>query len=161
MWIHTSSLKSLHGVYSYCIYFSTVIASTILKVRYAETDRMGVAYYASYFVWFEVGRTSFFDALGLPYRELEDRWECILPVVEAYCNYRNSVNFDDELKIETWITRVKRRGLTFNYRILRNGVLVAEGYTRHINVDKRGKPKDFPGEVYNRLKKAENEDNRV
>ena len=136
-------------------------ASAILKVRYAETDRMGVAYYANYFVWFEVGRTSFFDALGLSYKELEEKWECILPVVEAYCSYRYSVGFDDELKIETWISDVKRRGLTFNYEILRDGNLVARGYTRHINVDRKGRPKIFPDEVYNKLKKAENENDRV
>ncbi len=132
-----------------------MIAEAFVRVRYGETDRMGVAYYANYFVWFEVARTALFASIGLPYRVLEESYDCVLPVVEASCRYRRYVRYDDELEIECWLSRVARRGVTFGYRILKDGGLVAEGFTKHVVVDKRGKTKSFPQSVYNILKKVE------
>ncbi len=128
-----------------------------VRVRYEETDRMGVAYYANYLVWFEVGRTQLFKDLGLTYRRLEDEYECILPIVEAYCKYRKSVGYDDEIKVFTRLGNVSKKGLTFHYRIEGEGCsLVAEGFTRHVVVGRNGKVKSFPNEVYNLLKRIEN-----
>ena len=72
-----------------------------VRVRYAETDQMGIVYYANYLVWFELGRVELLRSLGLAYSQLEKEHECILPVVEATCRYRSPARYDDEILIET------------------------------------------------------------
>ena len=134
---------------------------TEITVRYEETDRMGVAYYANYFVWFEVGRTAFLREAGVPYREMEDVHKIILPVVEAYCKYRKSVGFDEKVRIFTSIKDVRRRGLTFCYRLEGDGGLLAEGYTRHVVVNPEGRPRSFTDEIYQLLKRVEHGDNKA
>lgn len=86
---------------------------TTLRVRYEETDRMAVAYYANYFVWFEVGRTEYLRNIGIPYRVMEEKYHCILPVTEAFCKYRRSVEYDDEVIVETAVKDLKRKGIIF------------------------------------------------
>ncbi len=109
-----------------------------LRVRYGETDRMGFVYYANYIAWFEVGRSTLLKEAGYPYSKLEEDG-CILPVVETYCKYRVPAGYDDELVIETWLTRLTKRDLTFSYEIKRGSQLLAEGYSRHFPVDSQGK----------------------
>ena len=75
--------------------------TTEVRVRYAETDQMGIVYYANYLVWFEVGRVELLRALGFSYSVLETEHECILPVVEATCRYRSPARYDDRILIET------------------------------------------------------------
>ena len=75
--------------------------TTQVRVRYAETDQMGIVYYANYLVWFEIGRVELLRSLGLAYSQLETEHECILPVVEASCRYRAPARYDDEILIET------------------------------------------------------------
>ncbi|MDO9536675.1 MAG: thioesterase family protein [Bacillota bacterium] len=114
---------------------------TIIRVRYKDTDQMGVAYYANYFIWFEVGRCEFFRGLGMSYKNLEQN-EIFLPVIEAYCKYKYPARYDDELKINTRLNVLQEVKLAFQYEILsveKNKLLVV-GETTHAFVNKRGKP---------------------
>ena len=89
---------------------------TRLRVRYAETDRMGVVYYANYLVWFEVARADLMRTLGWTYREMEESG-VFLPVIEAQCEYRRPARYDDEIEIRTTGTVVSAVRMTFEYRI--------------------------------------------
>ncbi|NQT22693.1 MAG: acyl-CoA thioesterase, partial [Candidatus Omnitrophica bacterium] len=88
-----------------------------ITVRYAETDRMGVAYYANYLVWFEVARTEFLKSLGVSYREIEEKEGLGLMVAESRCKYRSPVTYDDNITVETWVSEVKKSCLAFDYKI--------------------------------------------
>lgn len=111
---------------------------------------MGVAYYANYFVWFEVARTDWLRNAGWSYREMElDGFT--LPVVDAQCTYKQSARYDDELDIETegqWLSPVRVR---FDYiiRLVTDGALLAEGHTMHASLDPQGKPRRLPERVRN------------
>ena len=127
--------------------------TTEVRVRYAETDQMGVVYYANYLVWFEVGRVELLRALGFSYSLLETEHECILPVVEATCRYRSPARYDDQILIETRPALLRNSVLKFAYRILRKAsnsqegaepVLQAEGETTHVVCDDQMKKKPLP-----------------
>jgi|SRR5271155_824601 len=121
---------------------------TTLRVRYAETDQMGVVYYANYFVWCEIGRVEFFRQLGYDYKQMEIEDDCHLPVVEATCRYRAPARYDDEVAIETTVTAVRSSVIKFGYRILRlqadGEQLMAEAKTAHVTVDKRMQKRKLP-----------------
>ena len=116
-----------------------------IRVRYAETDQMGVAYYANYLVWFEVGRSEFCRRKGFCYTDLESLGYKLV-VTDAHCRYRNSARYDETLTVRTWLKGVNRRMITFAYRILRKEKeeVVAEGETQHLCIDSNGKPKSLP-----------------
>jgi acyl-CoA thioester hydrolase len=116
-----------------------------VRVRYAETDKMGVAYYANYFVWFEVGRAELCRKKGFRYSDLEDLGY-ILVVTDAHCHYRNSARYDEEILIRTRLKEINKRMITFGYQLLRKGSeeLLAEGETRHLSVGPNGKPRSLP-----------------
>lgn len=133
-----------------------------IRVRYAEVDRMGAAYYANYFIWFEVGRTERLEKAGIPYKKLEEHYQVVLPVIEAYAKYRKSVGFDEEIEVTTKITDLSKRKIRFDYRILRStGEIACSGYTTHIPVTPQGKTISFPEEIYKILEKALHEDNKT
>ena len=90
-----------------------------VRVRYAETDQMGIVYYANYLVWFELGRVELLRSLGLAYSQMERDHKLILPVIEASCRYRHPARYDDEILIETRPALVRESVLKFAYRILR------------------------------------------
>lgn len=122
-----------------------------VRVRYAETDQMGIVYYANYLVWFEIGRVELLRSLGLAYSQLEIEHECILPVVEASCRYRSPARYDDEILIETRPALLRGSVLKFGYRILRKSPreggeheLLAEGETVHVVCDDQLKKKPLP-----------------
>ena len=119
---------------------STVAAQ--LRVRYAETDAMGVVYYANYFVWLELGRTEWIRAHGVSYRELEERG-ILLPVTHAACDYRQSARYDDLVRIETTVARLTRASVAFSYRIVRADpapeIVLAEGRSEHVFLSREGK----------------------
>lgn len=121
-----------------------------VRVRYAETDQMGIVYYANYLVWFELGRVELLRSLGLAYSQLETEHECILPVVEANCRYRAPARYDDEILIETWPSLLRGSVLKFSYRILRKPregeepKLLAEGETVHVVCDDQLNRKPLP-----------------
>jgi len=120
------------------------------RVRYAETDKMGVAYYANYLVWFEVLRGDFMRAVGLPYTELESRgW--FLPIADAGVRYHAPARYDDVLESAAWLTAAKTRLVSFAYRIERYGQLIATGHTTHVSVDRDGVPRKLSGELADRL----------
>jgi acyl-CoA thioester hydrolase len=121
---------------------------TTLRVRYAETDQMGVVYYANYFVWCEIGRVEFFRQLGYDYKQMEIEDDCHLPVVEATCRYRAPARYDDEVAIETSVTAMRSGVIKFGYRILRlhadGEQLLAEAETAHVSVDKNMQKRKLP-----------------
>jgi len=110
------------------------------RVLYGDTDSMGVAYYANYLKWFEIGRTELFRAVGSTYRSWEERG-CFLPVYEAYCRYHKPARYDDIIHIETSFSLGGKLKLRFDYRLFHkvNGTLLAEGYTVHVCTDKEGR----------------------
>ena len=124
---------------------------TQVRVRYAETDQMGIVYYANYLVWFELGRVELLRSLGLAYSQLEKEHECILPVVEARCRYRSPARYDDEILIETRPAMMRGSVLKFDYRIFRKlsqeaqeRELLAEGETVHVVCDDQLQRKPLP-----------------
>jgi acyl-CoA thioester hydrolase len=124
--------------------------TTEARVRYAETDQMGIVYYANYLVWFEIGRVELLRALGLAYSQLEIDHQCILPVIEASCRYRAPARYDDEILIETRPSLLRGSVLKFAYRILRKApegtepALLAEGETVHVVCDDQLNRKPLP-----------------
>jgi len=124
--------------------------TTPIRVRYAETDQMGVVYYANYLVWFEIGRVELLRSFGFSYSELETEHGCILPVVEATCRYRAPARYDDEILIEARPALLRGSVLKFAYKILRNDPeskepkLLAEGETVHVVCDAQMKKAHLP-----------------
>jgi acyl-CoA thioester hydrolase len=119
---------------------------TTLRVRYAETDQMGVVYYANYLVWMEVGRVELVRALGFQYKDLEQSEGLYLSVVEANCRYLYPARYDQEIVVETRIMKAGSRMVEFAYRIssLAPERLLAEGFTRHIWLNRDWKPTTLP-----------------
>jgi acyl-CoA thioester hydrolase len=114
-------------------------------VRYAETDQMGVVYYANYFIWFEVGRTDLLRHEGWSYREMEaDGFS--LPVVEAHCDYKQSARYDDDIEIRTSGVLVSPVRVRFEYELVRpaDAATLAGGHTVHAVLDRSGKPRRLP-----------------
>ena len=126
------------------------------RVLYGDTDSMGVAYYANYLRWFEIGRTELFRRVGSTYRSLEEQG-CYLPVYEAYCRYHNPARYDDIIRIETSFSFAGKARLRFDYMLLHkdNGAVLAEGYTVHVCTDKDGKVLKPPVELKQLLKEME------
>jgi acyl-CoA thioester hydrolase len=125
---------------------------TRVRVRYSETDKMGVVYHANYLIWFEIGRTEYCRARGFSYREMEENEQAFMVVAESYCRYKAPAYYDDELIVRTHITEKRRRALRFGYEIIRaaDGMVIAEGETGHVVTDGRGHVRSFP-EAYNLL----------
>lgn len=125
--------------------------TTTQRVRYAETDQMGVVYYANYLVWFEVGRNHHFRALGIPYTDVEARGY-YLPVSEFRCRILASAGYDEEIAIRTTTVEVKSRKLTLGYRIERGEELLAEGETTHICLNGDNQVATIPGWMRTKLR---------
>jgi acyl-CoA thioester hydrolase len=117
-------------------------------VRYAETDQMGVVYYANYFVWFEVGRTDLLRHAGWSYRDMETDGYA-LPVIEAHCAYRESAKYDDELEVRTTGELISPVRVQFAYEIVRSAdeATLATGTTVHAALDRAGRPCRLPERV--------------
>ncbi|MEW6377864.1 MAG: thioesterase family protein [Thermodesulfobacteriota bacterium] len=116
-----------------------------VRVRYAETDQMGVAYYSNYLVWFEVGRSELCRRKGFRYAELEELGYRLV-VTDVHCRYRNSARYDETIIVRTWLKGINKRLITFGYQILGKDKeeVIAEGETRHLCIDSNGKPKSLP-----------------
>ena len=126
----------------------SIARASRVRVRYAETDKMGVVYYANYLVWFEVGRTDLLRGSGWSYREMEVEGFS-LPVIEAQCSYRQSARYDDDLDIRTTGTLLSRVRVRFNYEVVRaaDDAVLAEGYTVHASLDQDGRPRRLPDRI--------------
>lgn len=133
---------------------SSKTAESRVKVRYAETDQMGVAYYANYFVWFEVGRSQYCNDCGFSYRDMERETGLFLIVAEASCRYKNPARYEDELIVRTKVTESTRRTLRFSYEIeCVDGAAVATGETLHVLINKEGRPSSFPEKYLSLLRR--------
>ncbi|MBI4527686.1 MAG: acyl-CoA thioesterase [Deltaproteobacteria bacterium] len=117
------------------------------RVIYGDTDQMGVAYYANYLRWFEIGRTEFLRQVAVPYTSIEEKGLCF-PVAEVSCRYHKPAHYDDAITIETSLTALSRASLTFSYRLFRPGRdLIASGWTRHACVDREGRVTRIPADL--------------
>ncbi len=124
----------------------SAVNETRLRVRYAETDQMGVVYHANYLVWFEVGRVELMRQRGLDYKRMEIDEGCGIAVVEATVRYKAPARYDDELAVETRVIGVRGPVVRFGYRILRvaDGLLLCEGETVHVVVGRDMKRRAMP-----------------
>jgi len=127
--------------------------SVQIRVRYAESDQMGVAYYSNYLVWFEISRVELMRELGIPYGEME-KSGLFLPVSESYCRYLAPCHFDDVLEIRCWASEIRTRAVRFEYELMRGKETVARGHTVHVCTDREARPVTFPDSVRDVLKKA-------
>jgi acyl-CoA thioester hydrolase len=117
-----------------------------VRVRYAETDQMGVVYHANYLVWMEIGRVELLRALGVEYKQMEMQDDCHIMVVEVHCRYQKAARYDDALRVRTHIAEARSRSIHFAYEIWRDadGQLLATGGTKHVICGKDGRPKQLP-----------------
>jgi acyl-CoA thioester hydrolase len=124
----------------------TPVTETRLRVRYAETDQMGVVYYSNYLVWMEVGRVELCKACGFNYRDMERDDGVLLAVAEANCRYSWPARFDDDVIVKTWIEAAGTRMVKFAYemRLAADDRKLASGYTRHIFVTRELRPARLP-----------------
>jgi acyl-CoA thioester hydrolase len=127
----------------------------VFRVRYADTDQMGVAYYGNYLRWFEVGRAEMLRWLGMSYRDVE-RGGVRLPVVDVRCRYRRPARYDDLLAVETAVSRLGRASVRFEYRVVRveDGDELARGMTEHCFLDPEGRPVRPPSFLVELLERA-------
>lgn len=128
------------------------VHSTTTRVRYPETDRMGVAHHSHFPVWFELGRTEWMRVIGCPYGEMEDQDGVYFPVVDLGVRYLRPARYDQLLEIETRLVSSEGVRVRFEY-VLRDedGSILATGHTVHASVDRDGKPKRLPAELRDRL----------
>ena len=129
---------------------------TRVRVRYAETDQMGVAYHSNFLIWFEVGRVELLRQAGFYYKDMEQTDGCYIAVVDARCRYKAPARYDDELIVRTRIKNVRGSLVHFIYEVLRpgDGVLLAEGETVHIVTDAQMKRRTLPEKYATAFKKA-------
>ncbi len=125
-------------------------STSSVRVRYAETDQMGVAWHGNYLAWFEVARTDLLRAEGLTYRELE-QGGLRLPVIEAQARFVKPAHYDDELQVHATLADLGRARVRFEYQVERAGEVLATGSTEHAAVDERGRPRRLPDELRRRL----------
>ncbi len=124
----------------------SAINETRIRVRYAETDQMGVVYHANHFIWFEVGRVELLRQFGFSYKDMEQGDDCYIAVIDARCRYNAPVHYDDEVVMQTYLKHVREKVLRFGYQ-LRNagtGELLAEGETTHIVANSKMKSRALP-----------------
>ncbi len=119
---------------------------TEIRVRYQETDNMGVVYYANYLVWFEVARTEYLRSLGIAYRDLEEKGIYLI-VASAGCQYKSPARYDDIVRVKTWISELRNTSLRFDYKLHVASRLVATGESIHVFTNRSFKPMRIPEEV--------------
>ena len=117
--------------------FNVPHSETTVRVRYAETDQMGVVYHSNYFIWFEVGRVELLRQLGFTYKEMERQDGCFIAVVDARCRYKVPARYDEEIVVRTHLKNVRETLIHFGYEAVRisDGTVLAEGETTHIVTD--------------------------
>jgi acyl-CoA thioester hydrolase len=132
------------------------VNETRIRVRYAETDQMGVVYHANHFIWFEVGRVELLRQLGFSYKDMEREDDCFIAVVDARCRYKAPVHYDDEVIVRTYLKHVRAKVIRFGYelRSAETSELLAEGETTHIVANSRMKPRALPGKYMNVFRAA-------
>jgi acyl-CoA thioester hydrolase len=133
-----------------------VVNETRLRVRYAETDQMGVVYHSNHFIWFEVGRVELMRQLGFTYKQMEIEHGCYIAVVDARCRYKVPACYDDELIVRTHLKNVRGSLIHFGYEVLRatDSTVLAEGETTHIVIGKDMKMVPMPRKYLEGLREA-------
>jgi len=122
------------------------------RVRYQETDQMGIVYYGNFFTYFEMGRTEYLRNLGLPYSELEKE-HIYFPVTETHCRFRSPAHYDDVLIVQTWIAELKHATVEFRHKVVREGdnTLIVEGFSKLACINASRKPISMPEKLRNLL----------
>jgi len=133
-----------------------LISEARMRVRYAETDQMGVVYHANYFVWFEIGRVELLRQLGFSYRDMEQKDGCGIAVIDARCRYKAPARYDDEVIVRTHLKYIRESLVQFEYELVRanDGTLLAEGDTKHIVVDAEMKKVPLPDKYVSAFRAA-------
>lgn len=133
---------------------------SMIEVRYAETDQMGIAHHSNYPIWFEVARTEFIKKAGITYTDVE-KAGVITPLTGLECKYKKAAFYEDQLEVHVFLTKLTPVRLEFSYRVIRDGEVIAEGKTTHGMVGKDLKPlnvkKEHP-EIYRMFEAALNSD---
>jgi acyl-CoA thioester hydrolase len=121
-------------------------AESTIRVRYAETDQMGIVYHSNYLIWFEVGRVDLCRHLGFEYKQMESDENTLLVVAEAYCRFKRPSRFDDVLTVRTWVAQSMRRTVRFEYEVVdqQSGEVIATGFTNHVVCDSLGRARSLP-----------------
>lgn len=119
---------------------------TEIRVRYAETDKMGIVHHSNFLVWFEIGRSEFCRARGFSYLEMEEQEDALLVVAEVYCRYKSPAFYEDLLTVRTGVAEVRSRSMRFIYEVFRasDEKLLAEGETLHVVTDRNKKVRSMP-----------------
>ena len=120
------------------------------RVRYAETDQMGVVHHAVYYVWFEQLRTEYFRTIGFPYGQLEEQG-VFFPVVESRCEYKEGARYDGEVKVTGWFREPRGVRVRIDYLVEQEGRVLVKGYTLHARTDANGKPRRIPAEILEKI----------
>jgi acyl-CoA thioester hydrolase len=125
---------------------NSMVCESRVRVRYAETDQMGVVYHANHFIWFEIGRVEFMRQLGFTYRDMEREHGCFIPVVDARCRYKSPARYDDEVIVRTHLRNVRESVIHFGYQLVRasDGEVLAEGETTHMVIDAQMRTASLP-----------------
>jgi acyl-CoA thioester hydrolase len=126
---------------------------THIRVRYAETDKMGIVHHSNYLIWFEIGRSEFCRARGFSYLEMEEKDSSLLVVAEVYCRYKSPAFYEDLITIRTKVAQIRSRSIQFVYQVFRaeDDILVAEGETLHLVTDLEKKVRTLPESYRERL----------
>jgi len=133
-----------------------VVSESRLRVRYAETDQMGVVYHANHFIWFEIGRVELMRQMGFSYRDMERDHGLFIAVADARCRYKAPARYDDEIIVRTCLKNVRESVVHFGYELVRvgDGLLLAEGETTHIVTDAQMKTTALPGKFLKAFREA-------
>ena len=136
--------------------YPRAVCETRLRVRYAETDQMGVVYHANHFIWFEVGRVELLRQLGFSYRDMETEDHCFIAVVDARCRYKAPARYDEEIIVRTQLKNVREFVIHFGYELIRenDGLLLAEGETTHIVTNAEMKATALPAKYVDAFREA-------
>ncbi len=126
---------------------------TEIRVRYAETDKMGIVHHSNYLIWFEAGRSELCRARGFSYKQMEEQDNALMVVAETYCRYKSPAYYEDVLTVRTQVAEIRSRSIRFIYEIYRNSddTLLAEGETLHLVTDENKKVKLIPDIYRERL----------
>ena len=133
-----------------------LLCETRLRVRYVETDQMGVVYHSNYFIWLEVGRVEFLRQLGFTYRDMERDDGCYIAVVDARCRYKAPARYDDQILVRTFVRNMRASLIHFGYEVLREPemTLLAEGETTHIVTNAQLQRRELPAKYQEAFQRA-------
>lgn len=136
---------------------------TEIRVRYAETDQMGIVHNSNYLIWFEVGRSEYCRARGFSYKEMEEKDNALMVVAESYCRYKSPAYYEDVLTVRTKVEDLRSRSLRFIYEIYRasDDTLLAVGETLHLVTDENKKVRSFPETYKAKLLASETPENEA